>query len=179
MLATLPGAHELYQQHQVPNEPEQLCEGSEDEDPFGHSGAGLFDGEEHSPPPVLLPVKQDGHEWVWKERGWRCKNCFQRTTNRAEHNRSCEGMPSSIEQALQQAVQRKHRLRAAQSDSGVWTMWCVKCGCWSETKAIGLNRQCNNKPSRQGQTVLNRLARGRNPEGKPEAMSPGLAFRPV
>ena len=145
-----------------------------DEDPFGHSRAGmdrpdadeqqgLFELGESVRPSEL--AAEHGHNWSWTGGSWQCTECLRSTRCRQRGGRQQRsGLPAPMKVAVHQASRRKHVLACARDCTNSFILWCVKCGGWGSNRTNKLTGLCV-EPTRQGKPVLSRIGRQLHPDG--------------
>ena len=108
---------------------------------------------------------EKGHAWLWNGSTWQCQHCLRIRKKRQKCIGECSGVTPSLKVAFQQSVLNGHRLHGALDETGLMCCWCSCCGKYMSHKAVGLTEKCR-LPTRQGRTVLNRVANKRHPERK-------------
>ena len=139
------------------------------EEGLGEVGAAVSSSQQ----PVAAEL---GHQWQWNGNSWQCADCLRCTRNRRKCTAACSGMPGSISRAVAAAESNGHQLVGACDSTGLYCIWCKKCGAYGSNRTVRLTSRCK-QPSRQGQTVLNRVANLRHPEGVRKLQAAGRRLR--
>ena len=123
---------------------------------------------------LVCPADAHEHCWVGAHRGLVCLRChaFVASLSAGGTAGPCmqwaclEGMGPKIKAALRLG----HDIFRASSWQHPNFVCCVRCGCYTETKFIGLARRCPGLvPGKRG--VVRRMVQGRHPQG-PGAIGP-------
>ena len=194
-LAQLPTAHTLYAKHMESKDEQEtmLCLPCEDEDIFGHGQRGMDDSDDEETGKAasclgggpdrccaqglrdageleLLPghtttEPDHQHGWAWTGQSWQCKHCLRMQRQKGRCKQACKGTTPSMKAALTMGKQNRHRLSWAKDEADLFVCWCNQCGCYAGSKAEGLSNRCKGEATRQGKTVLSRVANHRHPDG--------------